>query len=201
MICPQCGYDMGNKSKCMRCGYEVKTLATVDRSQKKDEDNDAKVIDPENVYITNPDDYDDVGIDDPFSMLFGDIFDPIGDLLGGLFGLDVRPTYSSRSSYIHEPEHAHKTKKDDNVVEVKKVEIYDENGELVNPEGKLKKTVNKVKDKVRSAVHHDAKSGKAHEQAHAQGEAAHAHAQPPHHEKYEHRNVHGNRGGHNGKNR
>lgn len=133
MICPQCGYDIGNKSKCIRCGYEVRTLVTVDETKKKDEP-ETKVIDPDNVYISSSVDVFDDGFDDPFSMLFGNIFDPIGDLLGGLFGLDVR------SSRIVEPEPEPKRKKKGKVVEVDKVEILDENGNPVNRSSKTKKS-------------------------------------------------------------
>ncbi|MDE7463658.1 MAG: hypothetical protein K2M48_01395 [Clostridiales bacterium] len=150
MVCPQCGYDMGNKSKCLRCGYEVKTLVTVDETRKKDED-ETKVIDPADVFISNGyDDFDDSFGDpfDPFSMLFGNVFDPIGDLLGGLFGLDVRTSRSTRNSRIVEPENEPKRKKQGKVVEVNNVEFLDENGNPINNTKKTKKSNgNKSKDK------------------------------------------------------
>ena len=37
MVCPQCGYDMGRAHRCMRCGYEVKTLVTVDEDRSDGE--------------------------------------------------------------------------------------------------------------------------------------------------------------------
>lgn len=156
MICPQCGYDMGNKNKCLRCGYEVKTLVPLSEEEsKKREREQTKVIDPNNTYLTdeygNPVDDDDDGYADPFSSIFDDLFgfDPISDLLGGLFGVDVRPQYSahSKKTAVEDKEN------DDNVVEVKKVEYLDENGEPVKRESKLKQTAQKVKSKVQNAVH------------------------------------------------
>ena len=133
MICPQCGYDMGNKSKCLRCGYEVKTLAVVDESeqneQRQEEHNDTKVIDPCNVYLTHPYGYDDdegTGFGpfgSPFASLFDDLFgDPISDLLGGLFGFDVSP----RRSRIREEEPPKKKRKQGPIVEVNEVEIIED---------------------------------------------------------------------------
>lgn len=100
MICPQCGYDMGTRSRCLRCGYEEKTLAVIDDKesdsdepeQEKEEKPEVKVIDPCNVYLTHPygveDDYFTFG--SPFSSIFDDLFgDPISDLLGGLFGINL----------------------------------------------------------------------------------------------------------------
>lgn len=139
MICPQCGYDIGNKNKCLRCGYEVKTLVTVDETEKKDDRPDTKIIDPSKVYISNGEDDFDDGFFDPFSMLFGNIFDPIGDLLGGLFGLDVRSSHSSsRSSYTTQ-EREPKRKKQGKVVEVNNVEFLDENGNPVDNKKSKKK--------------------------------------------------------------
>lgn len=138
MICPQCGYDIGNKNKCLRCGYEIKTLATVDETKKKEEP-DTKIIDPSNVYISNGDDDFDGGLFDPFdpfSMLFGNVFDPIGDLLGGLFGLNVRSTRGSSRTQQEQPQ---KRKKQGKVVEVNNVEFLDENGNPVDSGKKSKK--------------------------------------------------------------
>ncbi len=135
MICPQCGYDMGNKNKCIRCGYAVKTLAVVDEHASdenvREEHNETKVIDPCNVYLTHPygyeDDYD-TGFGpfgSPFSSLFDDLFgDPISDLLGGLFGFDIGG--SSRRSSVYEDESPKKKRKQGPVVEVRDVEIIDD---------------------------------------------------------------------------
>lgn len=162
MICPQCGYDMENKNKCMRCGYEVKTLAVVeeDTDERKDDARDdepvTRVIDPADTYISSGDEYGD-DFSDPFSALFGDVFDPISSLLGGLFGFDVRsPFGSSGSSYNNRIDESESDKKG-KVVEVKKVEIFDENGNPVEQESKLKKTVNKIKNKVKNAFDGDKK--------------------------------------------
>lgn len=127
MICPQCGYDMGNKNKCIRCGYEVKTLAVVDEREESGgpdnerEKTETKVIDPCNVYLTHPYGFDDDdGFGDPFASLFGGLFgDPIGDLLGGLFGFDVSP----RRSVVYEEEPPKKKRKQGPVVEVRDVEV------------------------------------------------------------------------------
>lgn len=131
MICPQCGYDMGNRNKCYRCGYEAKTLAVVKESDKNDDDArdsedvpETKVIDPCNVFLTHPNGYEDEEEDfaifgSPFSSLFGDIFgDPIGDLLGGLFGIDLGP----RRTVVRE-EPPKRKKKQGPIVEVDDVEI------------------------------------------------------------------------------
>ncbi|MBD5132769.1 MAG: hypothetical protein HDT28_09345 [Clostridiales bacterium] len=129
MICPQCGYDMGKKNKCIRCGYEASELTVFDEKEqaereKEREQSETKVIDPCNVYLTHPygyDEYDsDFGMGDPFGSLFGSLFgDPIGDLLGGLFGFDVRP-----QRQVHE-QPTKKGKKQGPVVEVRDVEMVD----------------------------------------------------------------------------
>lgn len=141
MRCPQCGYDMGNKNKCIRCGYEVHDVAVVknDRDdneepkKEKQDEPDVKVIDPCNVYLTHPYGYDDdfgTGFGpggDPFASLFGDLFgDPIGDLLGGLFGFDVSP----RRPRPEEP--PKKKKKTGPVVEVTDVEFLDANNHPID---------------------------------------------------------------------
>ena len=159
MVCPQCGFDMGNKHKCMRCGYEVKTLAVMDDTENKEnghgeEETVTRVIDPADVYISNGDAYGD-DFSDPFSALFGDIFDPIGSLLGGLFGFDVRSPFSAFDDEPRERIEERESDKKNKVVEVKKVEIFDENGNPIEQESKLKKTVNKIKNKVKNAFDGD----------------------------------------------
>lgn len=137
MICPQCGYDMGNKNRCLRCGYENTMPAVADETEKeepkkekaKSDEPEVIEIDPCNVYLTHPYGYDDdsgTGFGmrgDPFASLFDDFFgDPIGDLLGGLFGFDVRPRRSVRNE-----EPPKKRKKQGPVIDVDKkdVEILD----------------------------------------------------------------------------
>lgn len=151
MICPQCGYDMGNKNKCIRCGYTVKNLAVVDshsqsdgsdganEHKKQNDEPETKVIDPCNVYLTHPYGYEDDGMDfgpfggSPFSSLFDDLFgDPISDLLGGLFGFDV--TGGRSSAARNEPQK--KPKKQGPIVEVKNVEILDENNNPIKEDKK-----------------------------------------------------------------
>lgn len=132
MICPQCGYDMGNKNKCIRCGYEAKNLVVVEqKDRQKDEpekeETETKIIDPCNVYLTHPYGYeDDFGTGfgpsgDPFVSIIDSLFggDPIGDLLGGLFGFDMSPP---RSVHRDEPQPA-KRKKQGPVVVVDDVEV------------------------------------------------------------------------------
>ena len=154
MICPQCGYDMGTKSKCLRCGYTEKTLAVVDESKhdehkgsdeqkKNDGTPEVKVIDPCNVYLTHPYGYDDYGSDygafgSPFSSLFDDLFgDPIGDLLGGLFGFDMGGSHRAQARSSREEPQKRKRKQGP-IVEMDKndFEILDENGDPVEQKPK-----------------------------------------------------------------
>ncbi len=156
MICPNCGYDMGSANKCLRCGYTVKTLAVVDPDNdeevKKDDGEETIVIDPSETYISSYDDDDDFGgsvFADPFSALFGDVFDPIGDILGGLFGIDIRPERPKKSQHATEQdviEHKKRKREAAPVVEVKDVEIVDENGNPIDKPNKHKKHGNKKKD-------------------------------------------------------
>ena len=131
MICPECGYDMGNRNKCYRCGFEVKTLTVVDNADKDESQNadeekvETKVIDPCNVYITHP-----YGVEDEvfgsagrgFSSLFDELFgDPISDLLGGLFGINLNPR---RSVFIDDPPPQPKKKrKEGPIIVVDDIEI------------------------------------------------------------------------------
>ena len=139
MICPQCGYDMGNKNKCLRCGYEVKTLTVVSeeeqkkREEKQKEEDDTIVIDPMNVFLTHPYGYeDDFGtgygapIDDPFVSIIDSLFggDPFADLLGGLFGFG-----SPRRHVVHEEPPPRKKKKQGPIIVVDDIEIIDPNKE------------------------------------------------------------------------
>lgn len=142
MICPQCGYDMGNKSKCIRCGYEVKTLTVVTendekKQEQKQEKDETIVIDPCNVYLTHPYGYDDEygtgygsPFDDPFVSIIDSLFgDPIGDLFGGLFGFDMSPPRRPRRE---DPPPARR-KKQGPIVVVDDIEI-------IEPEKEDKKT-------------------------------------------------------------
>lgn len=150
MICPQCGYDMGTKSKCLRCGYEEKTLAVVDEREKKEgsrmdeEKIETKVIDPCNVYLTHQYGYDDYDSDyvtfgSPFSSLFDDLFgDPISDLLGGLFGFDIGGSRRTQARGRQQEEQPKKKRKQGPIVEMDKndFEILDENDEPVEQRSK-----------------------------------------------------------------
>lgn len=161
MICPICGYEMNKSSKCIRCGYIVKTLAVTDESKKKQDEQkpETKVIDPCNVYLTHPYGYDDgfgsgFGVfGGPFSSIFDELFgDPISDLLGGLFGIDVgmRGGYSRSGSHVTEQEHSpqQKRRKQGPIIEVRDVEVLDNDGNPLNDKHGSKK------DK------HDGKSGR-----------------------------------------
>ena len=136
MICPQCGYDMGHKNKCLRCGYEVKTLTVVSEDERedksKDEDkDDTIVIDPMNVFLTHPYGYDDdfgtgygAPMDDPFVSIIDSLFggDPFADLLGGLFGFGP----SRHRQFVEEPRPT-KKKKQGPIIVVDDIEIIDPN--------------------------------------------------------------------------
>lgn len=162
MLCPQCGYDMENNSKCVRCGYEVKTLAVIDENVNNEKDEpETRVIDPDATYISGGERRTSGGgYSDPFSSIFGDVFDPIGSILGDLFGFssspftdfDVYGEYDDEDEYVDDD-----VQKKNNAVEVKKVEIYDENGNPVEQESKFKKTVKKVKKKIKDAFDGDKK--------------------------------------------
>lgn len=154
MICPQCGYDMGNKARCLRCGFVSKTLVVVDESKtdendktenakKNEEKPDVKVIDPCNVYLTHPYGYEDdvgggFGFGGPFGSIFDELFgDPIGDLLGGLFGFDMGfSRRSSRASRQEEP--PKKRRKQGPIVEMSKndFEIVDDDGNPIDEKKK-----------------------------------------------------------------
>ena len=153
MICPQCGFDMGTRHRCLRCGYEIKTLVQVDEEEQKRRNKDAaKVIDPNNTYLT--DEYgnlvDDDDVFDPFGSLLENIlgFDPFADLFGGFFGMGSAPRKRKRKEVymdrIHEPgEDDGKPK----IVEVDNVEVVDDksktkkksNGSDDRSDGKNKK--------------------------------------------------------------
>lgn len=143
MICPQCGYEMGNKNKCLRCGYEIKTLTVVDRderserTEKKEEKIETKIIDPCNVFLTHPYGYDDdfgTGYgpsDDPFVSIIDELFgDPIGGLFGGLFGFDFGPR---RRVVVEPPPEPPKKKKQGPIIVVDDVEIIPAESENNEP--------------------------------------------------------------------
>ncbi len=131
MICPQCGFDMGTKHRCLRCGFEVKTLVAVDEEeQKRRESEAAKVIDPSNTYLT--DEYgnsvDEEDSFSPFGSIFGDLFgfDPFADIFGSFFDVGVGVPHKHREVYMdreHDPDEDDGSPK---IVEVNKVEILDD---------------------------------------------------------------------------
>ena len=158
MICPQCGYEMGNKNKCLRCGYEVKTLSVVvEKDEPKQEREDVKVIDPCNVFLTHPYGYeDDFGtgfgsaFDDPFVSLIDSLFgDPIGDLLGGLFGFETVHNAPPPQNDPPQP----KRKKQGPVVVVDDIEI-------IEPDGTSKKSKPKTEQKTEQSEPQKKSDGK-----------------------------------------
>jgi len=115
----------------MRCGYEVNSLVAVDESKKnKSDEPETKVIDPSDVYLSSGDDEPDDGFYDPFGALFDDLFDPIGDILG-LFGFGVPNSRGAGRGSSERESKKKSSDKDNKVVEVRDVEILDENGDPV----------------------------------------------------------------------
>ena len=158
MVCPQCGYDIGTKNKCVRCGYEVKTLAPIDEEeQKKRQEEETIVIDPQSTILTDEygnsvDDDDDEYYTDPISAIFDGLFggDPFASLFGGFGGLfgDPQPRRSARKERAESSR-----EKDRNIVEVKKVEFFDEDGNPIKQDGKVKSAVNKAGEKIKNTAH------------------------------------------------
>lgn len=133
MLCPQCGYDIGHKNKCLRCGYEIKTLVVSDEEKEQKhgqkEEDDTIYIDPMNVFLTHPYGYeDDYGtgynapIDDPFVSIIDSLFggDPFADLLGGLFGFGA-----PRRRVVYEDPPPRKKKKQGPIIVVDDIEIIE----------------------------------------------------------------------------
>lgn len=130
MICPNCGHDMGGGKKCLRCGYEVKDLVIRDENQEEP----AKEINPDDVYISGRVVESGGGLDDIFGGLFGDI-------LGDFFGLDFAD-YGDDDDYLSPTERSE-------VMEIKDVEEYDENGNPIKKPNKLRDTVERAKKKLK----------------------------------------------------
>ena len=142
MKCPQCGYEIGTSHRCIRCGCEISSVATVDDSKQKKTENEkqkseepsVKVIDPSQVYITDsPSDYEDSY--DPIASLFDGFFgDPISDLLS-MFGFgSSRSSHFRTTSQPREPEP--KRRKQGKIVELDDVEILDENNNTIYKKSK-----------------------------------------------------------------
>lgn len=73
MKCPQCGHDMGNRAKCLRCGYTIKDIVLIDPEkieQESEPKTTRKEINPDDVHVSRK----------GGGSIFGDIFG------GGLFG-------------------------------------------------------------------------------------------------------------------
>ncbi|MCH5351023.1 MAG: hypothetical protein J1F39_03535 [Clostridiales bacterium] len=134
MICPQCGYDMGTRHRCLRCGFEITSLVTVDEEERKRRERDnAKVIDPSATYLTDEYGYavdeDEEAYAGPFGSLLEDLFgfDPFAGLLGGFFGMGSMGGRPKRKEVfidrIHDPgEDDGKPK----IVDINNVEVVDD---------------------------------------------------------------------------
>lgn len=138
MICPQCGYDLGSKARCPRCGYDIKMPARFDPEKAKEDD--IKVIDPDSVYLSD-------SFDDGYSegeSLFGDpILDSLFNPFTSIFDFLGFGGGSTRKSQIEDEIDAAPS-----VVEVKKVEVYDEDGNPVE-KNKFKEQIKDIKNKIK----------------------------------------------------
>lgn len=140
MICPNCGFDMGDALTCARCGYKCHEIIPIDI----DPDDDEVLEVPADItYVVGKVSNDPLG--DIFGGLFGGIF---GDIFGGLFGIDADDLYEDEDGEydgdIYD-DRAHADTSDAMVV--KDIEIYDEFG---NPISKPKKPIDKIKDKLKN---------------------------------------------------
>ena len=85
MKCPQCGYDMANKSKCLRCGYTARDMVLIDPEKIEEEGEpkeEKREIDPDDVRVSR------AGGGGLFESLFGSFFGGGffgGSMFGGLF--------------------------------------------------------------------------------------------------------------------
>lgn len=104
MKCPQCGYNMGNHAKCLRCGYAVTSIVPVDpdkieQEEPKEENTTHRVVDPDDVYMSRG------GGRHVFGDLFGGgIFGGFGSLFGDLFGVDLFGD-DSDTGYEYDPKY------------------------------------------------------------------------------------------------
>lgn len=130
MICPHCGYDMKNASKCLRCGYQERELSVVVKEEEPTE------IDADRIYLTGGESESRGG------GLF-DLFDPLGSLFGGLFGDVLGDLFGFDSDNYEDEEEEEELQE---IVEVRKVELLDENGNPIS-EKKHKHHFGKKKNK------------------------------------------------------
>ena len=86
MKCPECGYDMGKSSKCLRCGYTVRAIVPVDpETIEHEEPKKTKVINADDVRVSRG--HGGGLFDSIFGGGLGSIFGGgIGSLFDSLFG-------------------------------------------------------------------------------------------------------------------
>ena len=80
MKCPKCGYDMANKSKCLRCGYTARDIVLIDPEKIEKEEvpkEERREINPDDVRVSR------AGGGSIFDSIFGSFFG--GSMFGGLF--------------------------------------------------------------------------------------------------------------------
>ena len=85
MKCPNCGHDMGNRAKCLRCGYTITSIVPIDpeKIEKEQEEPSSRrrVVDPDDVHVSR------AGGGSIFGDLFGGgIFGGLGGIFDSLFG-------------------------------------------------------------------------------------------------------------------
>ena len=102
MKCPKCGHDMGQRAKCLRCGYAVTSIVPIDpeKIEKEDEPRSShRVVDPDEVRMSRN------GGGGFFDDIFGGgLFGGIGSIFGSLFGMDLFGEEES-SGYEYDPKY------------------------------------------------------------------------------------------------
>lgn len=105
MKCPECGHDMGKRSKCLRCGYTVKSVISIDPEKieqektTKEEQSVRKEIHPDDVHVSRAG-----------GSIFGDIFGGgifggFGSIIDSIFGgFDIFGSDNSRG-YEYDPKY------------------------------------------------------------------------------------------------
>lgn len=84
MKCPACGHEMGNRAKCLRCGYTITSIVPIDPEKiekEKESEPERREVNPDDVHVSR------AGGGSIFGDIFGGgIFGGIGDIFGSLFG-------------------------------------------------------------------------------------------------------------------
>lgn len=102
MKCPKCGYDMGLRAQCLRCGYAVTSIVPIDpeKIEKEGEPRSShRVVDPDNVRVSRG--QSGSVFDDIFG---GGLFGGIGSIFGSLFGMDLFGEEES-TGYEYDPKY------------------------------------------------------------------------------------------------